>query len=470
MSDVFITLITVMLALILMFIFPLAFIGNQNEIITGDDIRILADDFVNKASREGKIIDTDYYEFLEKLNATGNTYNVSLEVQILDNTNLSDRKDVYVVGENMYYSEFTTAIEDTLVAQGEYILKQGDYVKVKIENTNITFGTQIKRFMYGILGKDVTTMDTNSSAIVVSPSLNTEEIAKKPYQHINLTDLKWKRDYYWANDNEPWDPESRMVTDGSISRIHIDETETGANIVEMIGNSVKEGKGAAWATIEGDNIKQISFSYDLDEGDSFYDAGIMLNVEEKTEAGQMVLTGYLIAFVFRDSYVAGYGQDSGGILSRSGYVPKNYVPTPTGPHSGSQTSKYSEDETGAIIKFKYIVGKYAGMPLNNKRLMNGADLEVLGTFNASRETGTAAYDPYRLRRYKGKVKIKITDEGYKINISNGKGKFDYDLNVNKSDLKPNTIGFFSEHHVHGCSQLGHFKLYNVKVVGNIMGT
>ena len=34
MSDVFITMITVVLALILMFIFPLAFIGNQNEIIT----------------------------------------------------------------------------------------------------------------------------------------------------------------------------------------------------------------------------------------------------------------------------------------------------------------------------------------------------------------------------------------------------------------------------------------------------
>lgn len=205
MSDVFITMITVILALVIMFIFPLSFIGNQTEIITGDEIKILADDFVNKVAREGKIIDSDYYEFLQKLNATGNTYNVSLEVQILDNTNLTDKKNLYVIGENMYYSEFTTAIEDTLQIDGEYSLKQGDYVKVKIENTNITFGTQIKRLMYGILGKDVVSMDTNSSAIVMEPSLDASEIAKGPQETISLVDLKWNKDYYWVDDDtEPW--------------------------------------------------------------------------------------------------------------------------------------------------------------------------------------------------------------------------------------------------------------------------
>ena len=148
--------------------------------------------------------------------------------------------------------------------------------------------------------------------------------------------------------------------------------------------------------------------------------------------------------------------DKGGILSRAGY--------PKGPDG-----KYTEDQTGAIIKFRYEVGTYNGQPELNKELMRGDELQVLTTFNASREAGTGNTDRLRLRRYKGKIKIKVTDEGYNIRISNGSGTFEYNLKVNQSEMKANTIGFFSEHHEHGCWMLGHFKLYNVKVIGNILG-
>lgn len=449
MSDTFITMVTVVLALIIMFVFPLIFIGNQSEIITGDDIKTLADNFVNQVSVEGKLTANNYYEFLQKLNATGNTYNVSLEIQILDNSNLTNADNIYLVGENMHYSVFTSEIEDEINTYGEYILKQGDYIKVKIENTNITFGTQMKRLIYGILGKDIITIDTNSSAIVVAPGLDASDLATEPTPPIDLKGLKWERDYYWVNDEEEWDASDRMVSDGSISRIRIDRAENGANIVEMIGNSVDEGKGAAWATLEGYQIRQISFSYDLDEGDSFYDAGIMLNIDVSDD--EKTLSGYLIAFCFRDSYgIYSNKFDGGGILNRAGYQATN-------------------DETGAIMKFTYEIGTYSGRPELNRELMINKDffpekLEVLATFNAARNTGGRS-GSFRNRTYKGKVKIRVVDEGYLINISTGRGVFEYTIEVDKSDMKTNTLGFFSEHHIHSCQQIGHFKLYNVNVRG-----
>lgn len=47
-----------------------------------------------------------------------------------------------------------------------YLLKQGDYVKAKVKNTNVTFGTQVKNFIYSILGKDTIAIEASGSALV----------------------------------------------------------------------------------------------------------------------------------------------------------------------------------------------------------------------------------------------------------------------------------------------------------------
>ena len=137
MSDTFITIITIVIVAVVMFVFPLMATANQNDAITQTSVQTIVSDFVNTAAREGKITMNNYDNFMQKLSATGNSYDVELEVQILD--------DNYA-----------------------YNLKQGDYVLAKVKNNNVTFGTQLKNFLYSAFGKDTIVIEADSSALVTT--------------------------------------------------------------------------------------------------------------------------------------------------------------------------------------------------------------------------------------------------------------------------------------------------------------
>ena len=169
MSDTFITIIAVMVVAVIMFVFPIMATANQNDSITQTSVQTMVSDFVNTVAKEGKITTSNYDDFIQKLSATGNSYDVELEVQILDdNPGAKGEENIKVIGENIYYSEFTTAIESKLNSEGTYKLKQGDYILAKVTNTNITFGTQIKNFFYSIMGKDTIAIEASASALVTT--------------------------------------------------------------------------------------------------------------------------------------------------------------------------------------------------------------------------------------------------------------------------------------------------------------
>lgn len=168
MSDTFITIIAVIAVALVMFIFPLMATANQNDNITQTAVQTIISDFVNTAAKEGKITENNYDNFIQKLYATGNTYSVELEVQVLDDNPgaKGDNKDK--IGENIYYSEFTNTIVQDITDTGKYLMKQGDYIRASVYNTNITFGTQLKNFMYTIVGKDTIAIEANASALVTT--------------------------------------------------------------------------------------------------------------------------------------------------------------------------------------------------------------------------------------------------------------------------------------------------------------
>ena len=132
--------------------------------ITQTAVQTIVSEFVNTSAKEGKITINNYDNFIQKLFATGNSYDVEIEVQILDDN--PGRKGVKAIGENIYYSEFTNSIVEKIEQDNVYLLKQGDYVKAKVKNTNVTFGTQVKNFIYSILGKDTIAIEASGSALV----------------------------------------------------------------------------------------------------------------------------------------------------------------------------------------------------------------------------------------------------------------------------------------------------------------
>lgn len=170
MSDTLITIITITTILVLMFAVPMMFTANQNDEITESSIKAIVDEFVNKEATKGKITQEDYNMFIQALNATGNKYDVDMQVQIMgDNPGVKGSADkaLNVIGENIRYTEYNEQILKNLNgADGQYLLNKGDYFIVNVKNSNITLGTQLQQFFYQVSGNGTAIIDTSSSAMV----------------------------------------------------------------------------------------------------------------------------------------------------------------------------------------------------------------------------------------------------------------------------------------------------------------
>lgn len=173
MGDSLITIVAIFLAAILMFVFPLMSISDRN-----DDVSLLAVQtetvkFVDNIRSTGKITQENYASFVQTLAATGNSYDVEIEVKILDEN--PGKKSALVeadkIGENIYYSEFTKQIESEVLLQngkGVKKLKEGDIVSVSVKNTNTTIAQMLKNFFYSISGNDTYQIEAQHAGVVMT--------------------------------------------------------------------------------------------------------------------------------------------------------------------------------------------------------------------------------------------------------------------------------------------------------------
>lgn len=166
----FSTVMVVILAVVIMTVFPLMWTAKSQEDIAQTSIQTLVSNFVNMVATKGKITRNDYETFTQKLAATGNTFDVEIELQILDD---NPGKKVSItspnlIGENIYYSVFTTTILDKLNSKDEYLLKKGDKIIVNVKNTNITLATQMKNFFYKVVGKNIYTIGASATQQIIN--------------------------------------------------------------------------------------------------------------------------------------------------------------------------------------------------------------------------------------------------------------------------------------------------------------
>ena len=169
MSDTVVTVIAIFLAAILMFIFPLMSTSDRTDDITTQAVESATTDFVDEIRSTGKITQDSYDNFVQTISSTGNSYDVEMEVQVLDdNPGKKVTEAEYTkVGENYYYSEYTTQILDEINSDaGAMYLKQGDMVTVSVKNTNRTIGTILRDFFYSVTGNNSATVTASHSGIV----------------------------------------------------------------------------------------------------------------------------------------------------------------------------------------------------------------------------------------------------------------------------------------------------------------
>lgn len=169
MSDTVVTVLAIFLAAILMFIFPLMSTSDRTDDITTQAVESATTDFVDEIRSTGKITQDSYDNFVQTISSTGNSYDVEIEVQVLDdNPGKKVTEAEYTkVGENYYYSEYTTQILDEINSDaGAMYLKQGDMVTVSVKNTNRTIGTILRDFFYSVTGNNSATVTASHSGIV----------------------------------------------------------------------------------------------------------------------------------------------------------------------------------------------------------------------------------------------------------------------------------------------------------------
>lgn len=173
MSDTFITVIAILLAVVLLVVVPLQVTSQRVDTMSKLDVDTLTSDFVEQIRTTGSLTKDDYYNFKQKLTSTGNTYDVNMEFKILDEN--PGKKTTQVtrdkIGENVYYSVYTAQVEKTLEDEkndGKYSLKEGDLVSVTVRNTNPTIGQQMKNFVYKVIGNDTYTIAASKSGLVTA--------------------------------------------------------------------------------------------------------------------------------------------------------------------------------------------------------------------------------------------------------------------------------------------------------------
>ena len=159
MNDTVMTVIAIFLAAILMFMFPLMSTADRSDDIAQQAVQTATTEFVDDIRTTGKITQDKYDSFLQTISSTGNSFDVEMQVEILDEnankktTQASSSK----VGENYMYTEYTSQIAK---------LKEGDIVAVTVKNTNKTISQVLKNFMYRVTGNGNYNIAAQHSGIV----------------------------------------------------------------------------------------------------------------------------------------------------------------------------------------------------------------------------------------------------------------------------------------------------------------
>lgn len=169
MGESLTTMVAIFLAAILMFIFPLMTISERNDDVAQLGVTTATVEFVDKIRTTGKITEDDYNSYIQTLQATGNSYDVDMEVKVLDEN--PGKKTTWAVtdkiGENIYYSVYNSQIESALFSnQKKYVLKEGDIVSVSVKNTNTTLSQTLRNFFYMVSGKDTYQVAAQHSGMV----------------------------------------------------------------------------------------------------------------------------------------------------------------------------------------------------------------------------------------------------------------------------------------------------------------
>lgn len=175
MGDSLITVVVIVLAAVLMFVFPLLTVSENSDSTAQLSVQNATTEFVENIRSTGKLTQDAYDKYIQTINSTGNTFDVQIEIQVLDENPgvKTTQTDQTKIGENIYYTEYTSQVLSQINGnKGKKILKEGDIVTVKALNTNTTIAQTLRNFLYKTAGVNSSSIAASHSAVVTSTGSN----------------------------------------------------------------------------------------------------------------------------------------------------------------------------------------------------------------------------------------------------------------------------------------------------------
>ena len=166
------TIIALFVAAALVFVAPIITLTDRNDNVAQENVKLIVQEFVTDIKNTGKITTSKYQDFENRLAATGNSYNIEIEVQHLDENpgKKLTQANYTKIGENVYYSEYTSQILAQIlsrdVTEQAMLLKEGDIVYVQVSNENSTAAQTLKGSLLNFSNEGEEVIKANSSGMV----------------------------------------------------------------------------------------------------------------------------------------------------------------------------------------------------------------------------------------------------------------------------------------------------------------
>lgn len=151
MGDSLVTIIAIFLAAVLMFVFPLMTISERTDDVSQLSVKTATTEFVDSVRTTGKLTLDDYDRFVQQITSTGNSFEVEMEAQILDENPgvKTTQAETTKIGENVYYNLYTSQLEEKLNKDGKITFKEGDRFSAAVKSTNLRIFQTVTSFLYG---------------------------------------------------------------------------------------------------------------------------------------------------------------------------------------------------------------------------------------------------------------------------------------------------------------------------------
>lgn len=174
MGDTLIVVVVIILGAVILFVFPLMTMSDNTDDITQLTVETAVTEFVDDIRTTGRLSMDKYSGLVETLSSTGNTYDIEMQVQVLDENpgKKTTQAEATKIGENVYYTMYTSQILDTINPSSgvtkTLALKEGDIFSVSVKNTNTTLSQQLKSFLYSVTGNDTYVIGAEHGGIVTA--------------------------------------------------------------------------------------------------------------------------------------------------------------------------------------------------------------------------------------------------------------------------------------------------------------